>query len=175
MISKIIKIKNMSEIKTKPRVGLGVIIVNDEGKILIGKRKNSHAPYYSIPGGSLELGETFEDGAIREIKEETDLDIQSPQVIAVTNNLETYRNDGVHFISIVLLVKNFTGELKNMEPEKCEEWLWVDPNNLPLPHFDASLMGVACYLEKIFYKKSPGDFVSRGDDVKGTERERFSE
>ena len=42
---------------------------------MVGKRKGSHAQKYSIPGGSLGLGETFEKGAIREIKEETNLDI----------------------------------------------------------------------------------------------------
>ena len=132
---------------------MGVIVVNHDGKILIGKRKGSHAPYYSIPGGHLDLGETFENGAMREVKEETDLDIHDPKVIAVTNNLETYRNEGLHHISIVLLAKDFSGVLKIMEPEKCDEWLWVDPKNLPMPHFDASRRGVACYLENIFYKK----------------------
>lgn len=143
----------MSDEKNRPRVGLGIIIVNSEGKILIGKRQNSHAPYYSIPGGHLELGETFEQGAIREVKEETDLDIDDVQVIAVTNNLETYRQASLHYISIALLTKKFSGELKNMEPEKCAEWLWVDPLNLLQPHFDASQMAVACYLEGKFYKK----------------------
>lgn len=141
----------MLEPKNRPRVGLGVVIVNHEGKVLIGKRKGNHAPYYSIPGGNLELGETFEAGAIREIKEETDLDIQKPEVIAVTNNLETYRSEGLHYLSIILLVRDFSGELKIMEPEKCNEWLWVDPQNLPQPHFEASQMGIKCYLEKKFY------------------------
>ena len=137
----------------KPGVGLGIIIVNHDGKILIGKRKGSHAPYYSIPGGHLELGETFEEGAIRETKEETDLDIIDPKVIAVTNNLETYRNEGLHFISIILLANDFSGDLRNMEPEKCDEWLWVNPKKLLMPHFDASQRGVICYLENKFYKK----------------------
>jgi len=125
--------------------------MNPEGEILVGKRKNSHAPFYSIPGGNLELGETFEEGAIREIKEETNLDLLGPEVIAVTNNLETYRNEGLHYISVVLIASNYSGELKNMEPEKCEEWLWVDPSKLPTPHFDASRMAVECYLDKKFY------------------------
>ncbi len=144
---------NMSDSEKRPRVGIGVIILNRDGKVLIGKRKGSHAPYYSIPGGNLELGETFEAGAKREIKEETDLDIDKPEVISVTNNLGTYRNEGLHYISIILLVQDFTGELKIMEPEKCAEWLWVDPTHLPMPHFEASRMAIICYLEKIFYKK----------------------
>jgi mutator protein MutT len=136
----------------RPKVGLGIIIVNDEGKILVGKRKGSHAQKYSIPGGHLDLGETFETCAIREIKEETDLDIKEPKVIAVTNNLETYREEGKHYISIVLVVNTFSGDLKLMEPDKCEEWMWVDPKNLPMPHFDASKLGVECYLKHSFYE-----------------------
>lgn len=134
------------------RIGLGIIIENSDGKILVGKRKGAHASFYSIPGGHLELGETFEDGAIREIKEETDLDIVNPKVISVTNGLKTYKNEGLHYVSIALLATEFSGELKIMEPQKCEEWLWIDPHNLPKPHFDASEMSVVCYLENSFYK-----------------------
>lgn len=140
----------MTKQKNIPRVGLGVILVNHDGKVLIGKRKNSHAPYYSIPGGHLEPGETFEDGAIREIKEETDLDIKNPRVVAVTNNLETYNKEGLHYVSIALLAQDFSGELKIMEPEKCDEWLWVDPKNLPTPH----LMQVEWQLPAIYKKRS---------------------
>ncbi len=127
--------------------------MNEEGNILIGKRINAHAPYYSIPGGHLEMGEKFEDGAVREIKEETDLDIENPEVIAVTNNLETHKECGLHYISVVLLARSYKKELKIMEPEKCEEWLWVDPKELPEPHFDASRRGVRCYLENKCYIK----------------------
>lgn len=137
-----------------PRVGIGVIIKNNEGNILIGKRQGSHAPYYSIPGGHLDLGETFEEVAIREVKEETNLDIDDPMVVAVTNNLETFKKEGKHYISIALLVKKYLGELKIMEPEKCEEWLWVDPKKLPQPHFDASRMCVECYLKNKHYIKN---------------------
>ncbi|MDP2684597.1 MAG: NUDIX domain-containing protein [bacterium] len=134
------------------KVGLGVIIENND-QILIGKRVGQHAPYYSIPGGTLEPGETFEQGAIREIKEETNLDIVDPEVIAVTNNLETFKKESVHYISIILLVKSFKGELKIMEPDKITKWQWVDPKNLSQPHFDGSSQGVQCYLDKVFYHK----------------------
>jgi ADP-ribose pyrophosphatase YjhB (NUDIX family) len=135
-----------------PRVGLGVVLINNEGKVLIGKRTGSHAQKYSIPGGNLELGETFEHGATREIKEETDLDVKNPKVIGVTNNLETYKSEGPHYISVILLVTEYTGELKIMEPDKCEKWLWVNPTDLPEPHFDASRLGIKCYLNKTCYE-----------------------
>lgn len=135
----------------RPRVGVGVIIINDKGQVLIGKRQGSHAPYFSIPGGHLEAGETFEHAAIKEIKEETDLDIVDPQVICITNNLRTYKLEGKHYISIILLAKKYSGELKIMEPEKCESWQWVNPKELPQPHFDASEQGIKCFLEGKFY------------------------
>lgn len=143
----------MKKNKKKPGVGIGVVIVDKDGKVLFGKRKGSHAPFFSIPGGGLEAGETFEDCAIREVKEETGISIINPKVIGVTNNLKTFRSEGVHYISIVLLAKEYCGQPIIMEPEKCEKWIWEDPNNLPMPHFDASERGIACYLEGLFYKK----------------------
>lgn len=135
-----------------PQVGVGFVVINDDGKVLISKRKGSHAEKYSIPGGHLDLGETFEECAIREMKEETNLDISEPKVIAVTNNLETFKEEGKHYISTVVLIKKFSGELKNMEPHKCESLEWVDPRELPEPHFDASKLAIVCYLNGTVYE-----------------------
>lgn len=143
----------MSQAGDRPRVGVGVIVLNKEGNVLIGKRKGSHAQFYSIPGGHLDEGETFEEAAIREVKEELDIEIKNPQVVAVTNNLETFRQEKLHYISIILLAKEFSGTPRIMEPEKCEEIVWVNPRNLPTPHFDASRRGIDCYLEGKFYKR----------------------
>ncbi|MCX6752689.1 MAG: NUDIX domain-containing protein [Candidatus Nomurabacteria bacterium] len=138
--------------ETHPRVGLGIVIVNKDGRVLVGKRKGGHAQKYSIPGGHLEMGETFEQAAIREAKEETNLDIFEPKLICVINDLETYSEEGKHYVSAGLLATKYSGELKVMEPEKCESWSWVDPKNLPEPHFDASRMEVKCYLNGSFYE-----------------------
>ena len=68
----------MPPLRAEPKVGIGVIIIRNDGKILIGKRKGSHAPYWSIPGGHLDIGESFEQAATREIYEETGLIIKNP-------------------------------------------------------------------------------------------------
>lgn len=58
----------MSNIK----IGVGVVIINPEGKALFCKRKSNHGKgLYSIPGGGVEVGEKFEECASREIYEET--------------------------------------------------------------------------------------------------------
>ncbi len=135
----------------RPNVGVGVIIENKEKKILIGKRKGSHSPYYSIPGGHLELGETFEEAAIKEIFEETGLKIYEPKVIAVTNNLRTYANEKKHYVSVILFVNKFEGVPVVMEKDKCEMWQWFDPEQIPVPHFDASEFAIECFLKNCFY------------------------
>ena len=133
----------------RPHVGIGVILVNPEGHILIGKREGSHAPFWSIPGGCLEPGESFETAAIRE----TGLDIVNPVVLCVTNNLETYGQEGLHVISVCLLAKEFYGTPTLMEPTKCSGWEWCSPHALPQPHFEASQIAIACYLEGKFYRQ----------------------
>lgn len=135
----------------KPEVGVGVIIENGQGEILVCKRIGSHAQMYSIPGGRLELGETFEEARKREIEEEVGLVLPDPRVIAVTNNLETYRAEGIHFISVILLAQVFEGVPKIREPHKCSELFWCKPKKVPEPHFDASRLGIQAYLEGSFY------------------------
>ena len=135
----------------RPGVGIGVIIQNEQGQLLIGKRKGSHSPYYSIPGGHLENGETFEEAAIKEIREETGLTIGNLKLVAVTNNLRTYQESGKHYVSITFLCTQFEGVPQVMEPDKCESWNWYNPNDLPKPHFDASEWGIDNYLKGEIY------------------------
>lgn len=136
---------------SNPHVGVGIILRNDKGEILVGKRKGSHAPFFSIPGGSLEEGESFEEAAMREMLEETSVVIKSPKVIGLSNNIKTYQEEGVHSISVGLFADEYSGDIKLMEPEKCEGWLWVDPIELPQPHFDASTQLIRCFLSGEFY------------------------
>ncbi|MER2474199.1 nucleotide triphosphate diphosphatase NUDT15 [Photorhabdus laumondii] len=132
-------------------VGVGVVIVNECGQVLLGKRSSKHAPYWSIFGGHVDAGETFEQCAIREIAEETGLTIQSPKVYGICNNLQTYQQEGKHTISVCLLAKHPGGEPKLMEPEKCEQFMWCDPDNLPEPHFEASRNAIKMWQENKFY------------------------
>lgn len=131
--------------------GVGVIIVNPLGQILLGKRCGSHAPFWSIPGGHLEAGETFEQCAQREIAEETGLLITSPTFIGVSNNLQTWCAEGKHTVSVCMLVQHPGGEAELKEPQSCAEWRWCSPDALPEPHFEASRAAITLWLSNQVY------------------------
>ena len=116
--------------KTKPSVGVGVLIFKGS-TILLGQRLGKHGTNtWGPPGGGVEFGESFEDCAIRETKEETGLLIQDVTVIAVTNNVFTAEN--THCVSVFLRAQyDASQQVKNMEPDKVAEWRWFNMNNLP--------------------------------------------
>lgn len=114
-----------------PRVGVGTLVYNSYNQILLGERvaghgKNSFGP----PGGHLEFGESFEECAIREIREETGLDIISPKFVGITNDI--FLEDDKHYISIFMKA-NYPGtqQIINLEPDKIISWNWYSQDELP--------------------------------------------
>ena len=108
----------------RPSVGLGVLIINKNNEVLLGKRKGAHGEFtYAPPGGHLEFGESFENGTIREALEETGLKVENPQFIAVTNDF--FEKDNKHYISIFMRVTYPKNQrVINLEPHKVEQWEW---------------------------------------------------
>jgi 8-oxo-dGTP diphosphatase len=99
---------------------------------LIGRRGTGESgkPIYGsgqfqIPGGHLELGESFEACSVREIKEETDIDVEeaSIQYLMATNNVMS--TDNMHYVTIFMAVQvDKDVEASLMEPTKCDGWNW---------------------------------------------------
>lgn len=109
----------------QPVVGVGAIIVC-KGKILLEKRKGEPGKgKWSVPGGLVELGETVENAVIREVKEETGLDVAEPQLIDVMDNIARDENGEIkyHFVIIDYFLKVKGGELK--AADDAEELRWV--------------------------------------------------
>ncbi|MCL7047879.1 hypothetical protein MKW94_003221 [Papaver nudicaule] len=100
-----------------PKVGVGVFVIKDN-KTLIGRRRSSIGDStFALPGGHLEFGESFEECALREVKEETDEPKPS------------------HYITIFMRGKlvDSQQEPQNMEPNKCDGWDWYDWDDASLP------------------------------------------
>ena len=134
------------------KVGIG-IIVRDGNKILLGHRcdncKDTGGIYepgsWTLPGGKQEYNETVLEGAKREVKEETNLDVSNLSIFGVADDIQP----GKHFVTIQIVSNKFEGELKNMEPTKHSEWKWFDINNLPEKIYYPSKKYLKEYLEKI--------------------------
>jgi ADP-ribose pyrophosphatase YjhB (NUDIX family) len=133
------------------KVGVGAMIL-DGNKILLGHRsktrKDTGGIYepdtWSLPGGKQEYSETVYETIIREVKEETNLDIVNPKVFSVSDDFQTDR----HFVTIEMITNEFSGEVKVMEPEKEDEWRWFDLNELPNNIYSPSKKFIEKYLEE---------------------------
>jgi len=135
--------------------GVGILVLKDN-KVLLGLRnpdpvKADSALHgegtWTCPGGKIRFGENFEKAAAPQLLEETGLVTDSFHVYSVSNDV----GSDAHFITIGLLCKKFTGEVKTMEPDEIVEWRWWDINNLPLNMFPPSKKMVRNYLAGKFY------------------------
>jgi len=97
----------------RPIVGVGAVIVQDGRVVLIKRRYEPLAGQWSLPGGTLELGETLEAGVAREIQEETGLEIEVGPVIDVFDRILFDPDQRVryHFVLIDYLCRPTGGAL----------------------------------------------------------------
>jgi 8-oxo-dGTP diphosphatase len=108
------------------RVGVGVLVKDPKsttGKVFAGRRKGSHgAGTLALPGGHLEMFETWHECAIREVREEMGIDISNVMFVHVTNDL--MESEGKHYITIFMLAEFVDRDATpiNCEPQKCEGW-----------------------------------------------------
>jgi mutator protein MutT len=117
-------------------VGVGALIFNDDGKLLLTKRgqkaKNERGKW-EIPGGSVEFGETVAQALKREVKEELDIEIKVGEMVQLCDHI--IEDEGQHWVSPSYICKLVAGEPTIMEPEKCDEIRWVsleEAQQLPL-------------------------------------------
>ena len=113
------------------QVGVGVIVQEavSSTRFLVARRKGKHGfGQLSAPGGHLEVGESFVDCAKREVMEETNLAIED---IKYQTTLNTIFSPSKHYVTIIMKgVASNPASLKNMEPEKSEDWEWIEKETI---------------------------------------------
>ena len=129
--------------------GASAIIINDKKQILLQRRIDNDK--LGLPGGCQEIGETLEETVIREVKEETNLDVKKEDLKLITivsgnTRRRQYPNgDVVYNNSALYLIDKYNGDLKCDEESKVLEFFDID--NLPLNQHDEDL--VQAYLKTL--------------------------
>jgi ADP-ribose pyrophosphatase YjhB (NUDIX family) len=73
------------EYPKRPIVGLGAVVISPQGLLLIKRGNRPRMGAWSLPGGAQDLGETINEGIIREVKEETGLDVEVLEIVDVVD------------------------------------------------------------------------------------------
>ncbi|MCR4690889.1 MAG: NUDIX hydrolase [Lachnospiraceae bacterium] len=108
--------------ETVMTVGCGILIENEKGQLLLQKRSDNGQ--WCIPGGALEVGETYEEAACREIREEVGIEAQDLSLYGLysgDDRLIRYPNeDVVYSLAVIFYTTSYTGSISNEDSEVLE-------------------------------------------------------
>ncbi|MFQ5762328.1 MAG: NUDIX hydrolase [Candidatus Bathyarchaeia archaeon] len=115
---------------TQPLVGVGALVKKDNAVLLVKRKNDPGSGLWAIPGGLLELGETLEEAAVREVMEETNLRIG---IDALVDVVQMIQRDDNGLVSYHYVIVDFRGHIEggNLKPsEEILDAAWVDVNEL---------------------------------------------
>ncbi len=117
-----------------PLIGVGAttLVFNNKNELLLNLRSDTNT--WGIPGGSKELNESLEECAIRELKEETNINVNDLELITVLSGKEYYfkypNEDELDCVIALYKVSNYEGEL-NINDKESKELEFFSLDNLP--------------------------------------------
>jgi 8-oxo-dGTP diphosphatase len=108
------------------RVDVAYVLLFDEKKehILLVKNKGKHESYYTLPGGAVEEGETLQQAAIREVKEETGLDVEVDGILMIREDF--FEERGHHAVFFIFTGRIVDGRISISHPDEIEEVAWME-------------------------------------------------
>ncbi|XXM72335.1 NUDIX hydrolase [Lysinibacillus sphaericus] len=107
------------------RVDVAYMLLFDElgEHVLMVKNRGKNGSYYTLPGGAVEPGETLDEAAVREVKEETGLDAEIGDIFSVSEGF--FEDRGHHAVFFIFRGKVTGGEITVSMPEEIEEVTWM--------------------------------------------------
>ena len=117
------------------RTAADAVVFDDAGRILLQHRTDFDQ--WGLPGGSIETGETLAESVVREVKEESGLDVEVVRLVGAYSEPEhttTHYPDGnvVHYVSLTFECRVRGGELRPQRGES-KAVRFFDPRALPEP------------------------------------------
>ena len=113
-------------------VGAWLLVINENNEVLMQLRTDFNS--WDFPGGTMELEETIEEVARRELKEETNLEMDDIKIIDVFSGKDTYRKypngDELYVVSVLCEIKNFHGHLE-INDNESKVLKWFNKNEIP--------------------------------------------
>jgi len=113
-------------------VGVGAMIFNEKGKVLLtlrGAKSRNQIGKWEFPGGRVNFGEKLEEAIRREIKEELGIEIEVGDLYYVADDI--LKEEKQHWVSPAFTCKIKRGVPKILEPGKFEKIGWFSLDNLP--------------------------------------------
>lgn len=123
------------EYSDAPLVGVGVVVWRDERVLLVQRGREPYSGQWSIPGGLIELGETVEAAARREIREECAVEIDTPMLLTTVDLVERDAAGRIHYhyVLIELTARWWSGTPTAGDDAAAVRWVGVDElEHLPM-------------------------------------------
>jgi len=147
----------------RPAVSVGVFIYNDEGKIFLMRSQKWNSKLV-VPGGKIEYKEKIEEAIKREVKEETNLDIDSIEFLGYVEFIDPKDFSGSmhHFISLDFKAKALNVAEVKIDGREGQEFVWFTPEEI-IKRDDVEVSCVET-VKKHFIKIKKGIFGKRCKD-----------
>jgi len=112
------------EFPTTPLVGVGAVVVEDGRVLLVRRGSQPLKGHWTLPGGMLEVGETLAAGVVREVREETSLDVE---LIELVDLLDRIHREGdrvrYHYVIADYLCRVTGGEPRAASDADAVRWV----------------------------------------------------
>ncbi len=149
------------EKRNMPGVGLGVIILNELGEVLLLLRNsepekalsNMHLEgTWTLPAGKVKYGETLKEAAVRKVKQETNLDIDKDSLVLVS--VADDINEYDHFVTFGFLARSYEGQIDLGDTLEQVDYKFYPLESLPINLCDPSKKIISNYLDNCVYREN---------------------